>query len=196
MQEIDLKCPNCLVCVVPYGDGAYGKCEYCGSVFRLDDGAAIAAKDAEREEPPARRKAPYEGDLRKFFQDFYESLDAEDRMELGKDLYFDGFLQAHKKKEAQTRQYFSVGEDSTQSIYLVLDTTMFGSGKKGLAVTDNGIFYHDDGDHDGKIGRERFAKLKFRRTSGRVEFDDGDPYFITDEDSARILVKCLKRLQG
>lgn len=196
MQQIDLKCPNCLGKVVPYGDGTYGKCEYCGSVFRLDDGAAVAARETKREEPPAKKKAPYEGDLKQFFQDFYESLDAEDRMELDKDLYFAGFLQSHKKKETQARQYFFVGEDNTQSIYLVLDTTMLGSGKKGLAITDRGIFYHDDGNHDGYMGWDEFAKAKFKRTSGRVEFNDGNPYFITDEDSARILVKCLKKLQG
>jgi hypothetical protein len=115
---------------------------------------------------------------------------------LGKISVSRGFLQTHKKKEASARQYFFRGEDSAQPIYLVRDTTMFGSGNKGLAFTDQGIFCHDDGDNDGKIGWEKFAKLKFRRTSGRVEFDDGDPYFITDEDSARILVKCLKRLQG
>ncbi len=116
----------------------------------LDAGTAVAAKETRKKEPPAKKKAPSEGGLKRLFQSFYEGLDNEDRMELEKDLCFAGFLQTRKKKEAQARQHFFRGEDSAQPIYLVLDTTMFGSGKKGLAVTDQGIFYNDDGDNDGK----------------------------------------------
>lgn len=195
MQQVDLTCSNCLGRVVPYGDGTYGTPEYSGSVLMLDAGAAVVAKEARKKEPPAKEE-PSEGDLRQFFQSFYEGLDNEDRMELGKGFCFAGFLQTHKKKEAQARQHFFRGEDSAQPIYLVRDTTMFGSGKKGLAVMDQGIFYNDDGDNDGKLEWDEFAQAKFRRSSGRIEINDGDPCFITDEDSARILVKCLKKLQG
>jgi hypothetical protein len=49
MQQVDLTCPNCLGRVMPYGDGTYGTCEYCGSVFKLDAGAAVRCKGDEEE---------------------------------------------------------------------------------------------------------------------------------------------------
>ncbi len=181
---------------MPYGDGTYGTCEYSGSVFKLDADAAVTAEETRKKEPPAKKKAPSGGDLKRLFQSFYEGLDNGDRMELGKDLCFVGFLQTHKKKEAQARQHFFRGEDSAQPIYLVLDTTMFGSGKKGLAVTDQGIFYDDDGDDDGKMERDESAQAKFRRSSGRIEINGRDPCFIADEGPACILMACMQRFQG
>ncbi len=67
MQQVDLTRPSCLGRVVPYGDGTYGTCEYSGSVFRLDAGAAVAAKETRGKEPPAKKKAPSEGGLKRLF---------------------------------------------------------------------------------------------------------------------------------
>ncbi len=52
---------------------------------------------------------------------------------------------------------------------------MFGPGKKGLAVTDQGIFYDNDGNNDAKLEWDEFAQAKFRHSSGRIEINDGDP---------------------
>lgn len=166
MQQVDLTCPNRLGRVVPYGDGTYGTPEYCGSVFKLDADAAVTAKETRKREPPAK-KAPSEGDFKRLFQSFYEGLDNGDRMELGKGLCFAGSLQAHKKKQAQARQHFFRGEDSAQPIYLVRDTTMFGSGKKGLAVTDQCIFYNDGGDDNGKL--ECTGEIQALERTGRIQ---------------------------
>ena len=41
---------------------------------------------------------------------------------------------------------------------------------------------------------DEFAQTDFRRTSGWVGFDGGNP--VSSQDSARTLMKCLKRLRG
>ncbi len=82
---------------MPYGDGTYGTCEYSGSVFKLDADAAVTAEETRKKEPPAKKKAPSGGDLKRLFQSFYEGLDNEGRMELGKGLCFVGLFRMRKK---------------------------------------------------------------------------------------------------
>ena len=184
MELMILKCPQCMGEVFPYGDGSHGRCECCDSVFSLNAAAAGNADDAGGANDD-------EGtiDLEGLFDDFARELDEDDSYEflIGCDLESP---KGQSKIQAATK-YFEIEDD--EDVYLVLDTTMFGSCKVGFACCTYGIYMKDDDGDMAFLNWEDYADCELERDGGTITIG-GHP-FISTPDSAKALYPMLRKLQ-
>lgn len=183
MELVSMKCPQCLGNVVPFGDGSKGRCECCDGVFLLGDAHAAAVDDVEEGETGE------EFDLEEFFDDFATELDADESYEffVGTDLE----TTKGRSKIAGSRKYFGVEDD--EEVFLVLDTTLFGSCKVGLACCTSGIYMKDEDGDQCFLNWEDFSECELERDGGKL-YVDGSP-FITQSAEAELLFDLFDELQ-
>lgn len=190
MEAVSMKCPNCMGDVIPFGNGVYGRCNCCDSVFKLKDDEAAdaqAAADIEDDEDDEEEEFDFEG----FFQDAYdEYVDDEDDLS---DAYFAERLEDNTDKIAQAVSHFDIDDDDAENVYFVLDTTIFGSCKKGFAVTVSGIYMVDEDDDSAFIDWDDYNDCDIKRSGGTVTIG-GHPFIMSDSE-ARIVARIMRDLK-
>jgi len=147
MQLIDNRCPNCMGVVKRIPGTNVGECESCGSRFTLaEETVKAAAADAAGEDVDEDDDDEEGSDLEEFFDDFIDSLDDDDD---DRDYSVGVELESGKGARRFERgcKYFEIDDGVT--VYLVLDTTLMGSGKIGFAIGDDGFYCRDE---DGDVG--------------------------------------------
>lgn len=189
MKAVDMRCPNCMGTVVPYGNGVYGRCESCGATFKLrddDDTSADVDDDYDEDDEDDDEEGL---DFEEFFNDEYESLDDPGRLS---DLFFGPRLDQNPNKRQQAKANLHVDED-TDDIYFVLDSTMFGSCKKGIAITSEGAYVVDEDSDSAYYDWDEFDDETVSRDGGTLYL--GGYRFVISEFEARIAMRVLKDLQ-
>lgn len=189
MKLVSMKCPQCLGTVVPFGDGAMGRCECCDSVFSLKDADEEAASEEIDEEEEEEDDEEEEFDFEEFFDDFASELNEDDEYEffVGTDLE----TAKGKTKIEGAKKYFGVEDD--EDIYLVLDTTVFGSCKVGLACCTSGIYMKDEDGDQCFLNWEDFASCELEVDGGRLTICNSP--FITQATEAELLYDLFDELQ-
>lgn len=186
MQLIDTKCPMCMGNVVRIPGTNTGECESCGSRFTLPEEAAnMATADGAGEAAGVRDGRSIE----EIVDDFASTLSAKDEYEflVGTDLD----TGKGKKKQQAARKYFDIG--SSPEIYLVLDTTIMGSGKVGFALCEDGFYCKDEDGDVGYLNWEDFADVRIETDDGTIEI--GGYPFHTQEEEADLLFDLLCDIQ-
>lgn len=177
MELISMKCPQCMGDVVPFGDGSHGRCECCDSVFALG-AAASAAANVDSFDDDEEEEEVGELDLAEFFNDFASTLDADATFEffVGTDLD----SPKGQSKIAGARKYFDV--EDYEDVYLVLDTTIMGSCKVGLAAAEEGLYMKDEDGDKCFLNWEDFStcELSFEGTTLTIQ---GSPFFTSDAET-------------
>lgn len=186
MEAISMKCPNCMGNVVPFGNGAFGRCASCDSVFKLEDdeAASVAAADFEDDADDAL-------DLESFFQSAYDEY-VDDESDLS-DAYFGERLDDNRSKIDAAVRNFDIDDDDAEEVYCVVDTTLFGSCKVGFAVTISGLYVTDEDGDSAFLDWDDFDKCRIERDGGRLIIG-GHP-FIMSTDEARIIARVMRDLQ-
>ena len=124
MEAISMKCPNCMGDVVPFGNGVYGRCNSCDSVFKLkDDESGVAAGSEDFDEDDSDEEEAF--DFEQFFQDAYDEY-VDDESDLS-DAYFADRLEDNSDKISAAVKHFDIDRDDADEVYCVVDTTIFGS---------------------------------------------------------------------
>jgi hypothetical protein len=196
MEAVSMKCPNCMGDVIPFGNGVYGRCNSCDSVFKLKDGPAkdedLDEEDFEEEDEEEEDDDEEGFDFEEFFQDFYDEHVDEDDLS---DAYFADRLEDNPEKIAQAVKYFEIeDEDDADEVYCVVDTTIFGSGKVGFAVTVSGIYMKDEDGDTAFIDWDAYDDdCDIERDGGKVTIG-GHP-FVMSSDEAKIVARMMRALQ-
>ena len=94
------------------------------------------------------------------------------------------------RKEKAARVYFEIPQD--EKIYMVYDSTVFGSCKYGFAICLSGIFYNSDGTGNGVVEWEEFKEIKINGGRSSVGFLGAS--FNTGTEGKKLLA-ILLRLQ-
>lgn len=189
MEAVSMKCPNCMGDVIPYGNGKYGRCNSCDSVFKLRDDVDEEAYDADEFDEEDDDEEVF--DFQEFFEEAYDTY-VDDRDDLS-DCYFGKRLDDNGFKKDAAIKHLGVDEDDEDEIWCIVDTTIFGSGKVGFAMTTSGIYYVDEDGEQGFIDWDEFDESHITRDGGAIKFCGHK--FILSSDEARILVRVLRDLQ-
>lgn len=189
MELVTMKCPQCMGDVIPFGDGSSGRCDCCDSVFALSGATrqAAAATVAANDEPEESTSTDFDPET--FFDDFANELDADDDYDflIGIDLETD---KGRKKIKAATK-YFNI--DNDEEIYLILDSTIFGSCKTGFACCESGIYMMDEDGDECYLAWEDFADADLEKQGTKLLISNSP--FITTPQSATVLFSTFRRLQ-
>ena len=97
---------------------------------------------------------------------------------------------AVSKKEKAARSHFGI--PAADTVRLILDTTIFGSCKVGLALCDTGIYLRDEGGSRATIKWARFGASKVGFADGALTIDAHQ--FLTSHDGGD-LARLLKQIQ-
>ncbi len=81
------------------------------------------------------------------------------------DVVYANFIENHKKLQA-ARTHFQIPADD--DVYLIYDGTVFGSCKKGFALTTSGVHYNDEDNHLGSYTWEEFMENDVSYASGEL----------------------------
>lgn len=200
MQIVSINCPSCGA----FYNGAFTSrfitCEYCDSRFALskDELIALGFEDADGDgyddndkgnKPKAKPKAKAA-----------VPANAGPLYEYARDQCRD-FLDKNKADASKFRSTSKIlqGLDikSSDDVYLIHDDTLFGSGKNGFAITDNGIYCREFGD-----GTSHFVSWDDFTQTDRPELDDSyvrqdgvSICYLTGDDALRNrLFSMFKRL--
>lgn len=189
MEAVSMKCPNCMGDVIPFGNGVYGRCNCCDSVFKLKDGEAetAAAASEDFDEDDDEEAFDFEG----FFQGAYDEY-VDDDSDLS-DAYFAERLEDNRAKIKAAVEHFDIDDDDADSVYMVVDTTIFGSCKVGYAVTCSGLYMVDEDGDSAFIDWDEYEECDIERDGGRLEIG-GHP-FIMSSDEARIVARVMRDLK-
>lgn len=95
------------------------------------------------------------------------------------------------RKEAAAREHFAIPAD--EEVWLILDTTIFGSCKVGFALCGDGMHYRDEHGERGRLGWKRFASCTLADDDGTLLVDG--KHFVTTAETADLL-RLLRQLQG
>lgn len=192
METVSMKCPNCMGDVVPFGNGAYGRCNSCDSVFKLKDEKDVAASGAQADEAEDDEDEDDEEafDFEEFFQDAYDDLDDADVLS---DAFYGDRLDDNHQKVDQAVKRFGIDDDDADEVYFVLDTTILGSCKVGLAVTVSGIYLVDEDGDSGFLDWDDYADCDIERDGGRMTIG-GHP-FIMSSSEARVVTRLMRDLR-
>lgn len=189
MEAISMKCPNCMGEVVPFGNGAYGRCTSCDSVFKLkDDESGFAAGSKDLDDDGADEEA---FDFEQFFQDAYDEY-VDDESDLS-DAYFADRLEDNRDKVDAAVKHFDIDKDDADEVYCVVDTTIFGSCKVGFAVTVSGVYMVDEDGDSAFVDWDDYDDCRIERSGGKLIIG-GHP-FIMSSDEARIMARVMRDLQ-
>ena len=97
------------------------------------------------------------------------------------------------EKEDDARQHFAIPRDD--EVFLVLDTTLFGSCKVGLALTTSGVCMRDE---DGAVRRVEWYELRdgadFSYGGGTLTIDDSKFFSADGEYIYKILNEVVAEL--
>lgn len=96
------------------------------------------------------------------------------------------------KARAAVRRFGIEGEDADE-VSFVLDTTVFGTCKKGLAVTPSGIYLVDEAGKRAFLDWDDFAACKVSRVNDTLTIA-GHP-FIMSRDEARLVARVMRDLR-
>ena len=170
MELISNRCTQCMGEVVPMDDGIHAKCPYCGSVYLLpQEGRAAASQDEQYDD-----------------EDYTDgTFDLEEiiaRVMGAPEVYATSTLWGDNvsEKEDAARKFFGIPRDD--DVYLILDTTIFGSCKVGLAITTTGLCMKDEDGAARVIDWDEFVSdVTFSYDDGTLEID-GSKFFSTDGD--------------
>ena len=94
------------------------------------------------------------------------------------------------KKEAAARKYFAI--PAGEAIWLILDTTLFGSCKVGFALCEGGMRYHDERGKSGCLAWDAFRRATLGNDGGTMLV--ADRRFVTSNDTNDML-GLLRKLQ-
>ena len=146
MELMSLKCPHCGG-NIKFVSASSGKCEHCGSTFVFSEGA----KSGEGLKLDVfEYSIPFEPAI--FFAE--ESTKPEARRLI--DIFMGDELSPKRVERARTHFEIPDAED----IFMVMDTTVFNTGKVGMACCTSGIHMKDE---DGELcfmSWQDFAKLR------------------------------------
>lgn len=183
MELVSMQCPQCLGNVVPFGDGSKGRCECCDSVFSLGGVQTTIDEDVEGGETRG------ELDLEEFFEAFARKIGPKESYEF----FVGNGLKTGKGKTKidGSRKYFGVEDD--EDVYLVLDTTIFGSCKVGFACCTSGIYMKDEDGDQCFFNWEDFSECELEREGGNLRI--GGCPFITQSAEAELLYDLFDELQ-
>ena len=190
MEAISMKCPNCMGDVVPFGNGVYGRCNSCDSVFKLkDDESGVAAGSEDFDEDDSDDEEAF--DFEQFFQDAYDEY-VDDESDLS-DAYFADRLEDNADKISAAVKHFDIDRDGADEVYCVVDTTIFGSCKVGFAVTVSGVYMVDEDGDSAFVDWDDYDDCRIERNGGKLIID-GHP-FIMSSDEAKIMARVMRDLQ-
>lgn len=200
MQIISVNCPSC--------GGFYGgaftsrfiTCEYCGSRFALskDELNALGFEDADGDgyddnddAARAKSKSKKKNAIPADAGPLYEYARDQCRKFLEKNI-------ADQSKFRSTSKVLQ-GLDikSSDDIYIIHDDTLFGSGKNGFAITDNGIYCRELGDGSSHfVSWDDFTQGERPELDGNYVRQEGVSIcYLTGDDALRNgLFSMLKRL--
>lgn len=175
MELVSVRCTQCMGEVEPLPDGIHGKCLYCGAVFLLPETNAPKANDV-----PSDEDADYD--------DEYE--DTEDLEEVDIPGIIDDVLRDNEDdlvdttwgdgvedSEEDARNHFKIPSDA--EVYMILDTTLFGSCKKGLALCDTGLHLRDEDGDRFSADWDEFEDVSFEFEDDELDID-GHKFFTPD----------------
>lgn len=94
------------------------------------------------------------------------------------------------KKEAAARTYFGVPKGD--AVWLILDTTLFGSCKVGFALCTSGMYAHDEQGKDARLSWQEVAKVALGDDDGTLVV--GSYRFIASGD-VDDLIRLFRRIQ-
>ena len=94
------------------------------------------------------------------------------------------------KKEAAARKYFGIPKGD--EVWLILDTTLFGSCKVGFALCTSGMHAHDERGKDAHLSWQKVATATLEDDSGTLVVD-GKRFVAAG--SVDDLLKLLRRIQ-
>ncbi len=185
MEIVSMTCPNCMGPIKPIG-GGYGKCEYCGAKFKLagEEAANAEAFDEEEEEEEDDFDAAAE------IEDYIGSRDCPPLKDMT-DVWYGSRLKQDPGKVDAAYKYLGVPSDG--DIILIVDNTLFHNGKKGLAITDYGIYLRDEDDDMESYTWEEFWDADVDPLDGHLSIDNF--YFITDDSTMEGITGLFDYLQ-
>ena len=94
------------------------------------------------------------------------------------------------KKEAAARKYFGVPKGD--AVWLILDTTLFGSCKVGFALCTSGMYAHDERGEDARLSWQKVAKAVLEDDDGTLVVDGNRFIASGDVDD---LIQLFRRIQ-
>lgn len=94
------------------------------------------------------------------------------------------------KKEEAARKYFGIPKGD--AVWLILDTTLFGSCKVGFALCTSGMHAHDERGKDAHLSWQKVAKATLE-TDGGTLVVDGNRFVASGE--ADDLMQLFRRIQ-
>ena len=128
-----LKCPACGATVLDQVTSRVVVCEYCGSQFILDEDEADAVLEANASDENEEYYNQWES-----MAEFAQAACSDFLDEHGDDRF-----------SVTGKIYGGLGVDDDEEIFIIHDDTMFGSGKNGFAITENGLYCREMGEPAG-----------------------------------------------
>jgi hypothetical protein len=198
MELIDSRCPNCMGVVSRIRGTNIGECESCGSRFTLPDEKSKRAKDEDVAEEEYEDEEEYDeeeddeedgADLEGFFDDFYDEVRRNGDREYSVARELNVGKGATRLEHA--RKYFEI--DNDVDVYLVLDTTIFGSGKVGFAIGDDGFYCRDEDGDVSYLDWDDFDDCDIEVDGSKLTIAGYS--FISNDDDADTLFEMLCDLQ-
>ena len=160
MEILSLKCPQCAGDLKIVGPN-HAMCKHCGSSFLLgNEGESV--KDA--------TASGFYGEFPEYGQGFvpakfFSDFAAKHQGEQFKDIFVGETLTPDHIEESI--RYFKVPQ--TEPVYLVVDTSIFNTGRVGFACCETGIYYREDVEHPGScLGRSFPLSMPGACTSTRT----------------------------
>lgn len=189
MELIDNRCPNCMGVVNRIPGTNIGECDSCGSRFTLPDEKPTRARtdddDVDEDEDDEE-----EADVEGFFDDFLDELENTDA-----DREFSVARELRRGKGRQRLEhaikYFEIDDDV--DVYLVLDTTIFGSGKVGFAIAYDGFYCRDEDGDVAYLDWDDFEDAEIEVEGNNLTVSGYK--FISNSDDADTLFEMLCDLQ-
>ena len=181
MELLTQRCTQCMGEVEPMGDGIHAKCSYCGAVYLLPDNERAAFQG----------DGTFDGgegdedggvDLEAIVANVMEPM----RGQLTSSLWGAEVEQ----KSGAARKFFGIPHDDY--IFYILDTTIFGSCKVGLALTTSGICMKDEDGAVRCVSWDELLQLDFSYRDGTL-FIDGSQFYSSD---GMYVVEVLHRVQS
>ena len=94
------------------------------------------------------------------------------------------------QKEEAARKYFGVPKGD--AVWLILDTTLFGSCKVGFALCTSGMYAHDERGEDARLSWQKVAKAVLEDDDGTLVVDGNRFIASGDVDD---LIQLFRRIQ-
>ena len=169
MELLTQRCTQCMGEVEPMGDGIHAKCPYCGAVYLLPDNERAAFQG----------DGTFDGD--EGDEDGGVDLEAivASVMEPVRGQLIGSLWGAEvEQKSGAARKFFGIPHDDY--IFYILDTTIFGSCKVGLAFATSGIHMKDEDGAVRCVGWDELHDETNFSYGGGTLYIDGSEFFSSD----------------